>query len=254
MRRAIRSRMFGAIVAISGCTIASQVALAQQQGISTAQPQIIVSGSAEIFLLATKASFSIGIMTSASSANAANEENARVSKSVNEALRVAHLKPEDIAGSRLVVSPRWDYEEKNRRPKRSVFEATNTIKIETENLALIGTYIDAALSSGATDVSDIEFAAKDTDSARRQALSQAVSSARADAEAIAHAGGGTLGELLSLSTERTNQPAGVSLQEIVVTGARRAREQVSTDVVPSQIKVTARIDARWKFVPAPLPK
>jgi hypothetical protein len=35
-----------------------------------------------------------------------------------------------------------------------------------------------------------------------------------------------------------------------ITASRRAREQVSTDVIPSQIKVTARIDARWKFVPA----
>jgi uncharacterized protein YggE len=225
------------------------VALAEQVT-ANAQPQIIVTGSAEIFLPATKASFSIGILTSASSANSANEENARVSKSVIEALRVAHLKPEDITGSRLVVSPRWDYEEKSRRPKRSVFEATNTIKIVTEDLPQVGTYIDAALSSGATDISDVEFAAKDTDAARRQALSQAVASARADAETIARAGGGALGELLSLSTERTNQAAGVSLEEIVVTGSRRAREHVSTDVIPSQIKVTARIDARWRFVPA----
>jgi uncharacterized protein len=245
----VRSRMIGASIVIVAGTIVGQTALAQQ-GTSSAQPQIIVTGSAEILLPAAKASFSIGVMTSASSANSANEENARVSKSVIEALQGAHLRQGDITGSRLVVSPRWDYEEKNRRPKRSVFEATNTIKIETENLTLIGTYIDAALSSGATDISDIEFAAKDTDSARRQALSQAVSSARADAETIARAGGGTLGELLSLSTERTNQAAGVSLEGIVVTGSRRARERVSTDVIPSQIKVTARIDARWKFVPA----
>lgn len=250
---AIQSRMLGAIVVVSACTILNHAALAQQ-ATSNAQPQIIVSGNAEIFLPAAKASFSIGIMTSANSANAANEENARVSKSVMEALRVAHLKPEEITGSRLVVSPRYDYEEKSRRPKRSVFEATNTIKIETEDLTVIGSYIDAALSTGATDISDIEFAAKDIDVARRQALSKAVSSARTDAETIARAGGGTLGELLSLSTERTNQPAGVSLEEIVVTGARRAHEQVSTDVIPSQIKVSARIDARWKFIPAPVQK
>ncbi len=249
MRVRIRSGMFSRIIVVAVCFVVGQAAVAQQ-GISGAQPQIVVSGSAEIVLPAEKASFSIGITTSAATANAANEENARVSKSVFEALQAAHLRKADITGSRLVVSPRWDYDEKNRRPKRSVFEATNTIKIETENLSSIGSYIDAALSAGATDVSDIEFAAKDTDSARRQALSQAVASARSDAEIMARAGGGTLGELLSLSTERANREAGVSLQEIVVTATRRARQQVSTDVIPSQIKVTARIDARWKFVPA----
>jgi uncharacterized protein len=247
-----RSRMIARFLIVIATSIVLPSAWAQQA--SPSVPQIIVSGSAEILLPATKASFSIGIMTSASSANAANEDNSRITKSVIEALHGAHLSQADIAGSRLAVSPRWDYEEKSRRPKRSVFEATNTIKIQTENLALIGTYIDAALSAGATDVSDVGFEAKDTDSARRQALAQAVSSARSDAESIARAGGGTLGELLSLSTERTNQAAGVNLEEIVVTATRRAREQVSTDVIPSQIKVTARIDARWRFVPASLAK
>ena len=34
------------------------------------------------------------------------------------------------------------------------------------------------------------------------------------------------------------------------TAQRRALERVSTDVIPSQIKVSARIDARWKFIPS----
>jgi uncharacterized protein len=253
MRSHVGLTLFIASLVIAFCSGPTSVAFAQQQA-PGGPAQIVVSGSAEILLPADKASFSIGILSSAPSAHAANEETARISEQVIEALKAAHLKPDDISGSRLVVSPRWDYEQKSRRPKRTVYEATNTIKIETENLPQIGTYIDAALSAGATDVTDIGFAAKNTDAARRQALSQAVASARADAETIARAGGGTLGELLSLSTERTNQNAGVELEEVVVTGSRRSREHVSTDVIPSQIKVTARIDARWKFVPAPAAK
>ena len=65
---------------------------------------------------------------------------------------------------------------------------------------------------------------------------------------MARAAGGTLGDLLLLSTERTNEAPGVDLEEIVVTGARRVREPVNTDVIPSQIKVTARVIARWRFV------
>jgi uncharacterized protein YggE len=248
----VQSRTLGTIFLMAAGAIGRPAAIWAQQGTANAQPaQIIVSGSAEILLPASKGSFSIGVKTSAGTASAASEENARVSKAVMEALKTEHLRHEDITGSRLVISPRWDYEEKSRRPKRNGFEATNTITIDTDNLAQMGTYIDAALSAGATDISEIQFAAKDTDSARRQALSQAVAAARTDAETIAHAGGGTLGELLLLSTERTNQQAGVSLEEIMVTGSRRGREPVSTDVIPGQIKVTAKIDARWKFVPAP---
>ena len=40
----------------------------------------------------------------------------------------------------------------------------------------------------------------------------------------------------------------------VVTGARRAQALVNTGVIPSQIKVTARVIARWRFVPGAIPK
>jgi uncharacterized protein YggE len=192
-----------------------------------------------------KASFSIGIITSAPSAATAGEDNARISKGVLAALEHAGLKREEITGSRLGVRPRWEYDDKGRHPKRSAFEANNTIQIVTDNLTQIGYFIDAALSAGATDASEITFSAKDIDEARRRALGQAVVAARTDAEAMARAGGGALGDLLLLSTERTT---GVDLEEIVVTGARRAREAVNTDVIPSQIKVTARVIARWRFV------
>jgi uncharacterized protein YggE len=164
------------------------------------------------------------------------------------------LKHEEITGSHLGVRPRWEYDDKGRHPKRSAFEANNTIQIVTDNLTQIGNYIDAALSAGATDASEITFSAKDIDEARRRALGQAVVAARNDAEAMARTAGGTLGDLLLLSTERSNEAPGVDLEEIVVTGARRAREPVNTDVIPSQIKVTARVIARWRFVAAATPK
>jgi uncharacterized protein YggE len=245
------TRIF-AVIACVACGLATRSACAQQ----TQNPasQIVVNGSAEVLVPPTKASFSIGVMTSAQSAAAAAEDNARISKAVLEAIERAGLKHDEIMRTRLGVRPRWEYDDKGRRQKRTAFEATNTIQIATESLSQIGIYIDAALSAGATDASDIAFAAKDVDEARRRALSQAVAAARADAEAMARAAGGALGDLLLLSTERTNEAPGVELEEVVVTGARRAREPVNTDVAPSQIKVSAHVIARWKFLPTATPK
>jgi uncharacterized protein YggE len=233
---------------------AGHTAVAQQMPQNPAGSQIIVSGSAEVMVPPAKAAFSVGIMTSAPSAATAGEDNARISKGVLAALERVGLKHEEISGTRLGVRPRWEYDDKGRHPKRSAFEASNTIQIVTDNLTQIGNFIDAALSAGATDASDITFSAKDIDEARHRALGQAVVAARSDAEAMARAAGGTLGDLLLLSTERTNEAPGVDLEEIVVTGARRAREPVNTDVIPSQIKVTARVVARWRFVAVASPK
>jgi uncharacterized protein YggE len=219
-----------------------------QRADQTPAPQVVVSGTAEVPVPPMKASFSLGVLTSGQSASTAAEDNTRISKAVLEALGRAGLKQEEITGSRVRVGPHWEYDENGRHPKRSAFDAINTIEIATENLAQIGALIDAALSAGATDASDIAFSAKDLEEARRRALSLAVAAARTDAETIARAGGGTLGELLLLSTERVNEVPGV--EEVVVTAQRRAGKALNTDVIPSQIKVSARVIGRWKFVPA----
>jgi uncharacterized protein YggE len=246
-------RMIGALASFFLGAIATQSVYAQQASPNPG-PQIAVRGYAEVEIPPTQAEFSIGVVTSAPIAATASEDNARISKAVSEALTGAGLKREEIIASQLLVNPRWEWDEKNKRQKRSAFEATNMFQIKTEKLAQIGNFIDAALSAGATNASQVDFSAKDVDAARHQALSQAVASARSDAEAIAKAGGGALGELLLLSTEQDNPVSGMNPREMMVTASRRAPEPVSTEIVPSQIKITAQVFARWKFVQSAAPK
>jgi uncharacterized protein len=218
----------------------------------SAEPQVVASGMGEVVIPATKASFEVQVTSLAVSAAAASAESARIAKAVSGALQAARLTREEIAQSGLTVSPRWEYDQAAHRDKRIGYQATTTTRIETEHLDRLGTYIDAALNAGATEISDITFSAKDTDETRHRALTQAVARARADAEAMARAGGGTLGQLVLLTTEQQNVPLGVGFQEVSVTAARAAR--VPTSIIPSQIEVTARIIGRWRFVPNAAPR
>jgi uncharacterized protein YggE len=148
-----------AVIACVACGLAARSACAQQT--QSPASQIVVNGSAEVLVPPARASFFIGVLTSAQSATAAVEDNARISKTVLEAIERAGLKHDEVTRTRLGVRPRWEFDDKGRRQKRSALEATNTIQIATDNLSQIGIYIDAALSAGATDASDIAFAAKD---------------------------------------------------------------------------------------------
>jgi hypothetical protein len=246
----IRAGILSLIALIS--SVASHAAFAQQSTVNLA-PQIIVSASAEVLLPPAKATFSIGILTTAQAAATAGNDNARISKAVVDALIRAGLKHDEITGTRLDVRPHWEYDDNGQHPRRSAFEASNTIQIATENLAQIGIYIDAALSAGATDSSEIAFTAKNVDEARHQALGQAVLAARADAEAMARAGGGALGEVLLLSTDPANEFPGGGLSQMAVT-ARRSRGPVSTEVIPDQITVSAHVVTHWRFVSATMQK
>lgn len=242
IRRLLIAPMFVGLVA----TYATSSAQAQSQN-DAPVPRIVVSGTADVLLAPSKASWLVEIKTTAPTAAAASGDDARLTKLVMEALLNANLAHNEVVGSRLTVGPKWLYDQSTQRQKRAGYEATNSIQIESTQLDKIGTFLDAALGAGATGVSNIEFSAAETASARQRALGDAVENARRDAEVMARAGGGTLGELLLLSTEETNASPGVSLEEIVVTGRERNDGSSSTEIVPKQIKVTARVIAQWQF-------
>jgi uncharacterized protein len=235
------------IAVLSLMALAAAGAAAQDD--HSLEPQVVTSGNSEVSIVATKASFSIEVTSLAASAAGASTQSARISKAVSSALQAARLTHDEIAQSRLTVSPRWEYDQAARREKRTGYEATTTIQIETEHLDRLGAYIDAALDAGATGISDIAFSAKDSDEARHRALSEAAARARADAEALARAGGGTLGPLLLLTTQPQNLPRPVGLEMTPVAAFRRTAETPSTSIIPSKISVTATVVGRWRFVP-----
>ena len=120
------------ILAVLACACgltAHKSSWAQQVGPALA-PQLVVSGSSDVLIPPSKASFSVGVTTSAQTSAGAAEDNARISKSVLEALARAGLKHDEIKGSRLGVSPRWEYDDKRRHPKRSASKEPTPLRLQ----------------------------------------------------------------------------------------------------------------------------
>lgn len=237
---------FWALSALVALTARAQVAVSPPAS-GDRGPEIVVSGTGEVTVPPAKASFSIEISTTAPTAGAASAENARLSRLVTEGLHSANIRSGEVTSSQISVGPQWAYDESTRRQRRTAYAATNSIQIQTEQLDRVGAYIDAALSAGATGVSEVSYAEKDPAAVRRQALGEAVAAARRDAEAMAQAGGGRLGELELLSTQQS---------DLVNAQMRMFKKAVpeSTEVVAPQITVTARVVARWRFLSAPAAK
>ena len=89
-------------------------------------------------------------------------------------------------------------------PKVTGYTVTNTVRADVRRIDDVGKLIDAALAKGANEISSLQFYSSKADSARRAALAAAVADARADAEVLARAAGGTLGALVELSTTRAD--------------------------------------------------
>jgi uncharacterized protein YggE len=108
----------------------------------------------------------------------------------------------------------------------------------------VGSILDTALGKGANQINSLDFFSSNSDSARHEALAQAVARARGDAEAMARAAGGTLGALVELGTADMG-PRPVYRMQVLDAAVARA----PTPIEPGQQKVQVSVTARWQFIP-----
>ena len=193
-----------------------------------------------------RATVFVGVQSRASTAAGAGADNARRQRAILDTLRALGISGDRVSTANYNVSPEMQYSPGGATPpKITGYTVTNTVRAEVLKLEDVGRVIDAALAKGANEISSLQFFSSKADSARRAALATAVANARTDAEALARAAGGTLGQLLELST---NEPPIRPMQEMAM--GRVAMAQTKTPIEPGQQTVTAIVYARWAFVPA----
>ena len=212
--------------------------------------RITVGGTGEAAAPAARATLTIGIQTQGATAAAAGADGARLATVVSAALRTAGLPPADLKSTHLTINPQWAYDDHTHQQRRTGFQADTTLIINTALLDKLGAWVDAALSAGATNVSDPGFAPADDAALRHLALSRAVQNARGDAEVLATAAGGSLGALLQIDQgERMIRPMAVA--EMTVSGSRRLPVAPPTSIVPDEIHVTATLTGTWRYIAGP---
>lgn len=214
---------------------------AQLRGAQPAVPEITASGRGDVLVSPDRAVLSVIVETHASSAVRAASDNAANTARTIDAVKAAGAAPEQIKTSGYSV---WmDYDSNRGRPKG--FGARNTLRIEVTRIADLGKLIDAALSGGATQLQPIQFLGPGMDKARRSAIGAAVAKARSDAEALAEAAGGTLGELITLSGGNLSSPYDqVQLTSLTVSGS-----SVPTSLNVSDLVISATAIGRWRYLP-----
>lgn len=235
------------VMALSICALSS-TSIAQSPAPSAKEPELTASGRGETRLAPDYAYVTIGVTSQAQNAVDAASENARRFDSIIGALHSFGLNDRQLLTSRYNLTQNYEYP-KNAPPKPSGFTARSTIRAEVRRLEDLGKLIDASIASGATEVSGVQFLASNTDDARRSAMTEAVRQARADADAMARAAGGTLGRLIALNSGGISQPIyntreNAQLQSVVLTSAGAP----PTSIVPGDLIVTAQVFGRWEFV------
>lgn len=211
-----------------------------------AYPTLAASGQGEAKVTPDRAAVTVNVQTRAAAADVAASDNAKRTRAVLDALGRLGLSREQLTTEGYSVYPEMRYDKDGGSPRVVAYVVTNSVRAETRRPEQAGALIDAALMAGANMINSLSFYASSIDEGRRQAIAQAVSSARADAEAMARAAGGTLGALIELSTQG---PTSVPHPMYDMAARGKMAMQAETPVSPGQQTVSVFVSGRWQFVP-----
>lgn len=236
--------MAGSAVILAVLPLSAQQADESRE--SAAVPQVSVTGHGESKAVPDRALITVGVQSRAATAADAAAENARKQAAVLDTLRKLGFTPEQLTTAQYNVRPETRHDPEGNRPRVIGYVVSNTVRIDIRQLDRAGRVIDAALAKGANEVHGLSFYLSDPGPARRAAIADAVRRARADAEALAGAAGGSLGRVLELSTS----PVGPAFYRgAAMMDARSTVESAQTQISAGEETVRATVQVRWTFVP-----
>src|SRR5215207_86967 len=208
-------------------------------------PQIATTGTGEVRLVPDRATVLVAVETRAATAKEAAAENARIQTATLNALQELGIPRERLSTVGFDVQPDYRYDPQGRTaPKVIGYVVRNTVRAEVRPLDMLSRVLDVALANGANAISGVQFESSKAQEAQRQALANAVADARAQAESMAKAAGGSLVQLVELnSTQGYVRP----VMERMQMADARAAAAPGTPINPGELIVTATVTGRWTF-------
>lgn len=209
-------------------------------------PMIMTSAQGEVRVAPDRATIMVGVQTRAATAAEASAQNSRKQRAVIEAIRARGIPAPQIATSGFNVVPETRYDREGQAaPRTTSYLVSNVVTVDIRDIEKVGPVIDAALAAGANQINSLDFGISAADSLRRVALAAAVTKAKADAEAMARAAGGSLGQLLELTAGEAFMPG----PRPVFATRMQVESAEMVPVQPGEETVRASVTAKWQFVP-----
>ena len=210
---------------------------AAQQAMPAPHPATIrVDASGEARAVPDQAWVDLGMETSAPTARAATDQNARAMQRVVAALLQAGVARTDIQTHDFNLFPDYAQPPQGGDPVLRGYRATNVVTVHTDRTDQVGGLLDAALAAGANRANSIRFGIKNSDALRAQALTQALQRGRAEAQTIAAGLGVRLGRVLDASTSSSEAPRPYAAPRMMA-----AMDKASTPIEAGEQGVSATV-------------
>jgi len=199
---------------------------------------IRVTGDARVTARPDRVQIDIGVTTRAAQSQEAASQNAREVDAVLAAVRKATGPAADLKTISYSLNPTYQYHPKGEEPTITGYSALNVVQVTLDDLAKIGTVIDSATQAGANHVQGIQFTLRDQDAVRAEALRQAATRARAEAEVLAAALGLKVVRVLGVEE---NSPRVMPVRAYLGAQRSMATAAAPTPVEAGTLDVTADV-------------
>ena len=221
-------------ITVLACAVCAS-AFAQQPPVSS----IRVTADARVTAKPDRVLIDVGVTTRAATSQEAATRNAREVDAVLAAVRKAAGPTAVLKTISYTLNPNYQFHPNGGEPTIDGYNATNVVQVQLDDLARIGTVIDAATQAGANHVQGIQFTLRDQDAVRAQALREAALRARAEADVLA----GALGlKVVRVLTVEENSPRIVPIRPLARSEVHMtAAAAVPTPVEAGTLDVTADV-------------
>jgi uncharacterized protein len=193
---------------------------------------ITVTGNGTVNATRDRASFDFGVQTQASTAAAALSKNANQARAIVAALKQAGIDAPDIQTTQVSLWPQTS----SNGNEIVGYTASNSVNV-TAPLVKSGDLVDAAVRAGANNVDGPNLDTSAKSSLYAEALKQAVTDTKTKAQAIADAGGLTLGGILRVK-EGGGEPMPIFADALAARAAASPPIEAGTQKIQATVTVT----------------
>jgi uncharacterized protein len=157
--------------------------------------QITVIGTGDVKATPDQATVQIGVQSQGQTSQAAIADNNTKMEALLAKLKELGVADKDIQTSNFSISP--TYSENGQTV--TGYQVSNNASVTIRDVATTGTLLDGVVQAGANSIYGINFGIADTKALEGQARNAAIADAKAQADAMAQAAGGSVGQILNIT-------------------------------------------------------
>jgi uncharacterized protein YggE len=219
-------------------------ALGQDRPTITAQPNsVFVGADGKFEANPDTALVQFNISAQENNARAAYDRASKAAEQVRQILRTNGIDPAAAQLGYFSIEPVYDYKDAKR--KLVAYRVNVSVSLKLKDFTKIAPIVQQLSDGDITSDQSISYTLDDIDAAKTKAVEDAYRRARASAEAVARAGGRTLGELSYASVDTFENVRPMPMQPMMKMSAMAAAPAPTEEFSPQTTSVTAHVNAMF---------